>query len=277
MTRTDELGVVDRRRFLMSLGAVGATALAGSAAAKGFPTWRGTVGTIAPTLRPGGLEDLIRLLPEGIGILPLFNDIREGSREEFRKVLDGYAAKAQQLAEAGVDLIYAGGSPPFMVLGYQGERELVRKWEQQFGTPLITSGITQSEALRALKVQRFVGASYFSGAVNDIFAKYYVDAGFEVLAMSGMEVAFDKVQDMSGREIYRFIKGVFVDHPGAEGIYLLGAGWRAIEIIEALEQDLGVPVVHPICAQSWSFQRRLHVRQPVTGHGRLLAEMPAAA
>jgi len=261
----------------MGLGAAGAAAtLAGGAAAKGFTSWRGTVGTIAPTLRPGGLEALIRILPEGIGVIPMFNDIREGSREEFQKVLDGYAAKAAQLAEAGVDLIYAGGSPPFMVLGYEKERELVHKWEQQFGTPLFTSGISQSEAMRALKIQRFVGVSYFAGAVNQIFAKYFSDCGFDALGMSGMEVPFDKVQDMSSLEIYRFIKKAFLEHPEADGIYLLGAGWHAFEVVEVLEQDLGVPVVHPTAAQSWSIQRRLHVRQPIAGHGRLLAEMPNA-
>ena len=35
-----------------------------------FTSWRGVVGCIKPTLRPGGLEELIRMLPEGIGVLP---------------------------------------------------------------------------------------------------------------------------------------------------------------------------------------------------------------
>jgi hypothetical protein len=36
----------------------------------------------------------------------------------------------------------------------------------------------------------------------------------------------------------------------------------------------GMPVVHPIAARSWDIQRRLTVRQPRPGFGRLLAEMP---
>ena len=40
-----------------------------------FSSWRGIVGIIKPTMRPGGLEDMIRLLPEGIGVIPLFNNI----------------------------------------------------------------------------------------------------------------------------------------------------------------------------------------------------------
>ena len=35
-----------------------------------FGSWRGTVGIVRPTLRTGGFEDLIRMLPEGIGVIP---------------------------------------------------------------------------------------------------------------------------------------------------------------------------------------------------------------
>ena len=33
-----------------------------------FSSWRGIIGIIKPTMRPGGLEDMIRILPEGIGV-----------------------------------------------------------------------------------------------------------------------------------------------------------------------------------------------------------------
>jgi maleate cis-trans isomerase len=44
-------------------------------------------------------------------------------------------------------------------------------------------------------------------------------------------------------------------------------------ILEMLEQDLGVPVIHPVPARCWEIQKRLSVCQPVQGYGRLLAEM----
>jgi hypothetical protein len=33
-------------------------------------------------------------------------------------------------------------------------------------------------------------------------------------------------------------------------------------------------VIHPVPARAWSVQKRLHVRQPLQGFGRLLLEMP---
>jgi hypothetical protein len=48
-----------------------------------FESWRGVVGDIKPTYRPGSLEDFIRLLPEGIGVIPLTVGIRSGTEQSF--------------------------------------------------------------------------------------------------------------------------------------------------------------------------------------------------
>ena len=52
-----------------------------------FTSWRGVVGCIKPTMRPGGLEELIRMLPEGIGVIPLFLGIKEGTTDEFKRAV----------------------------------------------------------------------------------------------------------------------------------------------------------------------------------------------
>ena len=53
-----------------------------------------------------------------------------------------------------------------------------------------------------------------------------------------------------------------------------GSGaWRVIDVVPA-EEDVGVPVVHPVAARVWYVQRQLRVRQPVQGAGRLLVELP---
>jgi maleate cis-trans isomerase len=55
---------------------------------------------------------------------------------------------------------------------------------------------------------------------------------------------------------------------------LFGSGWRSLEAIELLEQDLDLPVAHPVPARVWAVEKRLRVNEPVEGFGRLLAEMP---
>lgn len=240
----------------------------------GFTSWRGTIGCIKPTMRPGSLEELIRMLPEGIGVIPLFADIEKGARDELDRALTKYEPMIAKLAEAGVDLIHPEGAPPFMLLGHDGEVELIARWERTYKTQVFTSGTNHIRALNALGIKRFVGASYFSGKVNEVFGRYFTDAGFEVLAMDGLEVPFQKVGSLSSETVYDYIKKLFLPHRHeAEAIYLLGSGWRVLPIIDMLEQDLGVPVIHPVPARCWEIQHRLSIRQPIPGFGRLLAEM----
>jgi len=240
-----------------------------------FTSWRGLVGCIKPTMRPGGLEELIRMLPEGIGIIPLFLDISEGSTDEFKRVPANVEPLVAKLAKQGCDIIHPEGAPPFMMLGYDGEARLIAEWERKFGKQIFTSGTNHVRALRALNIKRFVGATYFTGPINDMFAKYFTDAGFETLGMEGISTAFENVGQLSSHEVYAHVKACFLKNPGAQAIYLLGSGWRVLPIIDLLEQDLGVPVIHPVPARCWEIQRRLSVRQPVAGYGRLLAEMVA--
>jgi len=235
--------------------------------------WRGTVGLIKPNYRPGSTEDLIRMLPDGIGVIPLHIDIDRGTRTQFEASIPDYEKMVAKLAELEVDIIHPAGSPPFQILGYRGEQELMEHWEKKYKRPVFTNGMTQVNAFRALKASRIVGASYFPGELNRSFAEYFREAGLEVLAMEGVDIEFGKVQTLAGTEIYRFIKRMFLAHRTAEAIYILGPAWRTLEIIEPLEQDLGVPVVHHLPAQAWEIQKRLHVRQPAQGLGRLLREM----
>jgi arylmalonate decarboxylase len=93
--------------------------------------------------------------------------------------------------------------------------------------------------------------------------------------MEGMDVPFGSISETPPETIYSFIRTKFMERRGAEAIYILGSGMRALELIARLERDLGVPVVQPIAARSWEIQRRLRIRHPVMGYGRLLETLPA--
>ena len=103
-----------------------------------FTLWRGVVGMVRPTRRPGTLEELIRILPEGIGIVPLLLNFKAGSKAEFLNSIPLYERFAAELAEQGMDVIMLSGAPPFMLLGPQKEAALTKAWTRKFKTPVIT-------------------------------------------------------------------------------------------------------------------------------------------
>jgi maleate isomerase len=239
-----------------------------------FSSWRGVVGMVNPTMRPGMTEEVCRLLPEGIGLIPLFLNISRGTEDEFAGMMPHYEKLVAVLAEQKCDVIHPNGAPPFMVHGFAGEAKIVAAWERKYGTPIMSVAQNHVRALKAVKARSFVGATYFPDKLNAIFAKYFTDAGFEVRGMDGIDVPFNKVQELSGERIYAHIKKSFLAHKGADAIYMLGSGWRTLPIIETLEQDLQVPVVHPVTARVWEFQKRLHVRETRKGFGCMLRELP---
>ena len=239
-----------------------------------FSSRLGVVGLVNPTMRPGPTEELIRLLPEGIGVIPLFLNIHEGTQAEFKRIVASYEPQVALLAEQKCDLIHLIGAPPFMVLGRTPETKLIAGWQRKYRTPIFTVPQNHVAALRALGAKRIVGATYFPAGLNTIFAEYLHESGFDVLAMDGIDVPFQKVQELPERRIYAHIKRSFRQHPGADAIYMLGSGWRTLNIIAKLERDLRVPVVHPVTARAWEILKRLRVRARIKGYGTLLERMP---
>ena len=56
----------------------------------------------------------------------------------------------------------------------------------------------------------------------------------------------------------------------ADGVLIAGTGFRCVAILDALEQDLGRPVVSANQASLWHCLRSAGVRTPVEGYGSLL-------
>ena len=234
------------------------------------------VGTVRPTNRPeAGQElDLDTLIPAKIKFLYSTMNFTRGTEEEFSASMPGYEAKAAEFARMGANLVRPSGAPPFMLLGYHKEQELIASWEKKYNVPMFTSGQNHVHALRTLGMKKFVGASYFPEKMNQIFARYFTDAGFQVLAMEGIDSPFAEVPRVPPEKILEFMKSVAAKHTNTDGIYMLGSAWKTVAIIERLENDTGLTVVHAGPARAWETQLRLGLRHPIKGYGRLLAEMP---
>lgn len=237
--------------------------------------WRGIVGLVKPTYRPGSLERFIRIMPDGVCVITRYVGVRSGTEKEFQEAIAIAEERVAELAKLGVEIIVLQGVPPFMIRGYGSDAEIVQTLKKKYGVPVITATMTQVEAMRALGIRRLVGITYFKDDLNPKFAKFFVDAGFEVAAMRGCtDMPFSDLGKIPAEEIYARAKKIFVEEGGGDCIYLLGAGWDCLPAIEPLEQDLGAAVVTNVPADIWATQKRLHIREPVKGFGRLLEEMP---
>jgi maleate cis-trans isomerase len=259
-----------------SLAAASALPLALAAGPAKASNYRGLVGNIKPRAGDPSLVDMIKLLPEGIGVIPVYLNLKSGSREEYGSAYDTYERLIAYLAAQKCNLIAIEGAPPFMLLGPKREAEMVDGWKRKYNTDMFTSSQNQVNAFRALKAKKILGITSGSGGpeMEKVYAKYFEDNGFSVVAMQGMGVEFKSVQDVPPATISAFIKKTFAEHRGADAVYILGSSLEALPLIAPLERELGVPVVQAIAARLWEIQKRLKVHEPIKGYGRLLETLP---
>jgi maleate cis-trans isomerase len=270
---------IGRRSFLRSATRAGLLAatvpalslLGGEAPASSA---RRVVGCVKPRPESNSLAELTKLLPPEISLVPRYLNFAYGTREELSGAIPNYENHISYLASQHCDLISIEGAPPFMLIGPDAEKRMVDGWKQKYGIDMFTSAQNQVNVLRAIKVTKILGITSFGADLNRSYAKYFEDSGITVVAMEGMDVPFGSISDTPPETIYSFIKTKFMARRGVEAIYILGSGMQALGLIGRLEQDLGVPVVQPIAARSWEIQRRLHIRHPMKGYGRLLETLP---
>src|SRR5207237_5364447 len=72
----------------------------------------------------------------------------------------------------------------------------------------------------------------------------------------------------NAEDAYRLARSI--DTQEAEAVFLTGTGMPTLPVLEALEHDLGKPVISSASAMMWHALRSAGVRQPIPGYGRLL-------
>ena len=233
-----------------------------------------TVGVIKPVNESVSHPQLESIMPDGVAFESVHLGVQYRSVAEFREVMALYEERVLEMAARGVDLLHPEGAPPFMLEGLAGERDRIKAWEDRFQIPVFTTGMTQLAAMEALGIRKFVGVTPFSGELADVFRKYFEEAGFEVQAMTTPVPPPDSIYDRPAEEILGLVVAAFKAHgDGAEALYLLGSDWPVFEIAGEIEEEIGVPVLHPVPVRCWYIQKKLGLNQPVPGYGRLLAEM----
>ena len=234
----------------------------------------GFVGMVKPTTQGSGSHDaLVTMLPPSIRTHTVYCGIQDGTVEEFKAVMPQYERGVAEVAALKVDMIHPEGTPPFMLHGYAGEQRIVKGWEDKYGLPVFTSGMNQIRAMKALGAKRIVGAGYDS-ITGPMVEAYFRDAGFDVIRIEKVKATWEEVGDLTDQQMIDMMADIFRRHPGGQVMYLQGSKWPSLNIVERLEQRIGVPVVQAVAARCWEIQIRLGMRNPLAGYGQLVAEMP---
>ena len=233
--------------------------------------WRARLGFVLISNDTVIEEDMFRLAPEGVGVHFTRSPMPTGCTvENLASMEAGLAVSAAELLpEFDLDVVCYGCTSGSVVIGESNVvRELVRGNPKRKATTLVTGVI---EGLQALSARRIVMGTPYVDEINSIEAQYFIDKGFELLNVQGLNLTFDAdITRVTPRYICEFAQAI--DHPEADAIFISCGAMRAIEVIEDIEQATGKPVVTSNQGMMWKCLRMAGIDDRINGYGRLFRE-----
>jgi maleate cis-trans isomerase len=236
--------------------------------------WRGRIGFLVPPGNPTVEPEMAELAPPGVSVH--FTRMsasgpagtHAGQEERNRSQIAGLDDATRLLAMVSPQVIVMAHTATSYTLGREAEAALVRRQEAASGTRFVTAFGSVLEALGCLGVRRVAYATPYDVGLTEQGRAHLAQHGFDVVGVARLEGVRNIYEETTERA---YAVGKQADRPEAEAVFLSGTGMPTLAMLQALEDDLGKPVVSAASAMMWNALRVADVRSPRLGYGRLLA------
>ena len=238
---------------------------------KDYCGWRARIGLIYMASSTVMEPEFYAMAPEGVSTHTARIHLPEASVQGLRNMMEGdeVESAAALLANAPLDVITFGGTSATFLEGLGNDRKVIQRIESaSAGVP---GSATSTAAVRALTTLGVKKLSFVGPYINEVTERgrgFFEQSGFEVTGAHGMEVRGDReINAIALEQTYAFARERVEDE--ADGVFISCTGLRTIGAIDALEKDLGRPVVSAIQATFWDALRIAGVGEQVQGFGSL--------
>ncbi len=235
--------------------------------------WRARIGVIVPPNNTVNEAEFNRLKPEGVTYHFTRSPMHPNpSADNYVTLLNDVDVAVSELTNCGVDLMAYGCTAGSMACPAD---LLIGKMEEIGKVDAISTAGSILKALEALGVTRISMATPYTDATNQHEKEFFDDHGIEVVAMAGLALntspeGVKKMSRVPPAEIYEHAKSV--DRPESQAILICCTDFGSLDVVEALEKDLGKPVITSNISTFWASLRAAGLDDQVTGYGTLLAE-----
>jgi maleate isomerase len=231
---------------------------------------RGMVGLIVPSNNNVVLPEFYSVLPEGVTAYETRMRV-EGDLtfEALRKMIGDAEAAAELLRQTGVDFICYCCMASTIVKGWDWERRLLAQFADKAGKGVASANSALKDALMLVGARRLALLTPYPESLNALLPEFFAAGGFEVKTIAGPQIQeVSTVRELSPDRIYDTARALARDE--VDAVCLLATDMQTFPIIDALERDLGLPVLTSNQALLWASLRALGINAPVDGLGRLL-------
>jgi maleate isomerase len=196
--------------------------------------------------------------------------------EELRAMNAQTARAASELADARPNVVATACLVAIMAQGpgyhLAAENEIAAVLAREdAAAPVVSSAGALIEALYELRARRIAMVAPYVTALTRLVAGYIVDAGVEVQDFVSLEVADNRaVGRLEPAELHDHWRRL--DLVGCDALVLSACvQMPSLAVIEAVEQDSGVPTLSAATATTWSLLRAMGLEPVAPGAGALLA------
>ena len=216
--------------------------------------WRARVGTIVPSTNAVNEVEFARYLPEGVSLhVSRMRRVGGGDLQTLREMEAHKEDCAELLGTANVDVVAYSCTAAGMLEGPEYELELEEELGEIAGAPVVSMSAALRRAAERLDLESIAVATPYIEEVNELEEEHFGELGFDVVSIEGLGVGRDDPTE-KGRLMPSDAYGIAqrADRPEADGLLISCADFRTFEVVEALEADLGKPVVTSNSATLWN-------------------------
>jgi maleate isomerase len=232
------------------------------------------IGLISPNTTDETLIDVYKILPKDIRIEGRTLTVTKYTDDEFHRAELAFLDLVRDLARLPLDFLMVTGE---LFLSYKGpgsDREILRLVQGITPTPASTVLTAVSRGCQALGLKRVVMASPFPEDQDERLVKFLAHDGIDVVDFRGLGCPnANVIWQLPPETGYELSMELLRKHPDVDGVYLPCNKWRTVTVIDRIEKESKKSVITNTQAWTWEALRHMGIKNPISGYGRLLAEM----
>ena len=237
--------------------------------------WRAKIGLITP-MSENAEHAFHKYAPEGVSFASMKIQFDGPTPEGLIALTDKLEETAAIYRNYDADLVVFGCTSGSCIKGFGWDQECIRQIERASGHPGLTTSTAVLEALRALGSKKVAVLTPYPEDTNEAEKKFLEDNGIAVTNIVGMDMsahmgahgpAFENAD-----EYFLYQNAINVALNGADTIFLSCMGLTTLEIIDALETEMEVPVITSHQATLWSSLRHCRIGTKIPKLGKLFLQ-----
>lgn len=230
------------------------------------------LGFIIPAINVIAEDDYIALAADDVGVHFARADVDTNREvaEQFQQMIDAAPTLATSIAKAGITVVGFACTSASFFQGEGSDQVIAQNMTAAAGVPTYTTATAAVNALRTVGAKRIAIATPYLSWVYEAERAFFQHAGFEVLAINGLERrGGTDINSITGDEIRALVEDI--DRPDADAIFVSCTDLPVLGLIDELERTYRKPVLSSNQATFWAAAKADGV-SPITGYGTLLKD-----